>query len=170
MAVAVENQISSSRRVLGMVATLIGAVLIGGIIAFAAQYFYLVILYPVIMATAAGTLSAVWNTEQRSHFFVVLSAVVLGLIIYGSYRYGEYLLFLRGLDSDVAVSFWEFTNLTAKLGISISRGSTEIALNESMTWAYWGIELLLVCVVSIWGAFEIRKNLKNNGTIFKQNQ
>jgi hypothetical protein len=160
MTIPIENQISSTRRIFGIIATMIGAVVIGGIIAFAAQYVYLIILFPLLMATAAGTLTAIWATEQKNRLIVVMLALALGLIIYGAYRYGEYLLFIR--DLDVSVTFWEFITLTAKLGISISRRSTEISLNEGMTWAYWGLELLLVVGVSVWGAFEIRKNLKQN--------
>src|SRR5260221_2378954 len=91
--------------ILMLIAAVVGGVIIGGIVAFVSQFFYLIILMPLLMAAAGGwvMVQAIKMGKVRSRSTALIFGVLIGLIIYGTYRYGEYVIVGRPAIKQVFV-------------------------------------------------------------------
>lgn len=75
--------------------TMVGGVLIGGITAVIGRFIYLIIAFPVGMGYLGGKgiELAVKHGKVRNPLLAATFGLLVGFIIYGTYRYGEYLFF-----------------------------------------------------------------------------
>jgi hypothetical protein len=175
---------SSSVPILGLllliIVTVIVAVVVGIGVGLLSQLFYLIILMPLGMGAIGGWAIA-WAVRQgrvRSGFIALIFGLLVGLGIYGIYRYTEYFMFqqevrqvarerqstLTDAQIELAINdqlieevgqsgFVGFTLLRAKEGESIKLGrtgssGTPIKLSTPLTWGYWGIELLVIAGIA----------------------
>jgi hypothetical protein len=135
-----------------VIAVLIGSVLIGGIIAIGAQFVYPIIIFPIIMGAAAGILAMGTTLRLTKHgrLIGVLLAIASALVIYGSYRYCDYLLFLRKLnDPTIQVDFGQYLRLSAAVGETLQIRTMQVELGEALTWGHWAVELALVVGIAV---------------------
>ncbi|MCU0497936.1 MAG: hypothetical protein MUF87_11345 [Anaerolineae bacterium] len=149
-----------------LIGTALAIVIVGGVIAFISVQFelYLIIVFPILMAAIGGFLAAWWSKELPidNRLLIAFLAVVLGLAIYGAYRFGEYLFVLNAAEISMsAMSFGEFLELSASMGMSIGdvgSGSGDMEFNEQSTQIFWLIEMAVIALTSIYFAFSSRKN------------
>ncbi len=159
-----------------VLAAVVGGVVVGALVAVAAHFIYLVVLFPMIMGLVGGAIvvAVVKSGKVRSPWIAGLFGLLIGLIIYGTYRYGEYIDAQRqfydvikakydqinetdsaGLldkylsDETGSTGFMGYVLLDAKQGVKITRTvstSTESGMTfaGNMAWIYWGIELLAI--------------------------
>jgi hypothetical protein len=135
-----------------VIGILVGSVLIGGVIAIGAEFVYPVIIFPIIMGAGIGILVVGTTLRLKKHVRLIglVLAITASLVMYSSYRYGAYLLFLRKLTGPtVQMDFGQYLRLTAAVGETLRIGTTEIELSEAATWAYWGAELLSIVVIAV---------------------
>jgi len=161
---------------LGLIlATIIGSLVIGGLVFAVSHLIYLIVLFPLVMGAVGGGLLAlvVRSSKIRSPIIAGLFGLLLGIGILGVYRFAEYYIDFRNevttavreeggedvsqeeidqfiddvLQEEVGASgFLGYLRYSATLGTTITRSSSEIALDENATWIYWGIELLIVAL------------------------
>jgi hypothetical protein len=137
------------------IAVVVGMALIAGIIAFVAyHFFYMIIIFTLLIAVAGGIFGWLWADRLGfgSSLWALPVGAVCGLIIYGLYRYFEYLLFMGELDGAISLTFWEYTTFIAEQGFTFSRrpGSSGIELSETIVWIYWAVEIVAVAGLSGW--------------------
>ena len=139
------------KLVIGGILTALICAAVGAAAGFASYNgFYLIVLFPIIMAFVAGTGIGFFARGTNSPaLLLVLMALVCGLIAYGSYRITEYLLVVREVGSSVGLSFIDFLDFSADLGTTISRGSSEITLDRNATIIYWIVEIVVVVIFSM---------------------
>ncbi len=144
---------------------------------------FLICIFPLIMGFLGGAfmIAAVKVGKVRSPLLAALFGLLAGIAIVGVFRGGEYYFswihdsamraaarqnrdatdqeiaikaIQMGLQDINVADFMEFNQRLASAGTSISYRSTDIELNETMTWALWGIEALaivLICIVMPFG-------------------
>jgi len=105
----------STRRVSGsgirllIAASLVGGLVIGGLAFVAANVLYVAVVFPLALAYA-GTVTIEWAiTRGKTRNRVVAAAfgLLLGLLIFLSYQYGQYLSFRQQAGAFVAYTFEE---------------------------------------------------------------
>jgi hypothetical protein len=143
-----------------IIASVFVIVFVGGIVAFVDQQlgFYLIVLFPILMGALGGFVGKTFAQQANiSLVWAALIGILIGILTYFAYRYGDYLLFLPKLAAEgvtASVSFIEYTELQAELGITLSRvasSSSGIELKGQQVWIYWGAELLLIVVGAVAG-------------------
>jgi hypothetical protein len=153
-----------------VIGSLIGAILIGVLFAVVSQFLDLIILYPLLMGAFGGMFVAFGaeRLQVKSRLLMVVLGVLLGLLIYGTYRYTDYLLFVRKLNDDsakpISVTFDEYLRLTAAFGFSIARvaesDANGLELKDAGVWLFWGLELLCATVGGGYFALRLRERVK----------
>ncbi len=132
--------------------TLIGSVIIGGVVALAGQITYLIILFPLLMGGVGGVIAAgnVVRFGVQKRWVATLIGAGLGMLIYGSYRYSDYLLFLGHTHGNTPLQFIDYLRLVAAFGTTVQAGTSalRLPLGETLTWIYWIFEICLVVGVS----------------------
>jgi hypothetical protein len=109
-------QVRSSVPIFGLIlmvlAAVVGGVIIGGIVAFVSQFFYLILLMPVLMAAAGGWImkQAVMMGKVRSGAIAFFFGILIGLIIYGTYRFGEYYVERQKAHAELVEQFGSQVN------------------------------------------------------------
>lgn len=161
------------RSVLLLVAAIVGGLVVGGVVAFISQFIYLIILFPILMgAVAAFIMSAgVKFLKIPSAGLAAFVALVLGLVLYTSLHYGQYLLFVQEMHTVVeqelgitdaasanelidlflaeetgATGFVGFILVEVDAGFSVERttGSSSLPISGPIIWVYWFIELAVI--------------------------
>lgn len=158
----------------------LGGAVVGGAIAFIARWIYLLLIFPALMGFTSGsaTTVAIKKGKVRSPLVGLLFGVLAGLMTYGAYHGGEYLLIRQsfakeieaelGQDMDPTATntlieaflqeqtgssgFVGYLKFSAKQGLSIGRAGSSsdgIPLNETFTWIYWLIELAIIEAISV---------------------
>lgn len=130
--------------------TLIGCLLISGVIAFAEhQFFYMPLLFPALMGLAGGIFAWVVLEERdlQGTWWAALGGVLAGTFIFITYRYMSYLLAMQ--DIRIELSFWVYTQRLAEFGTELARrpGSAGIELGEVAVWVLWLVELGIVMIL-----------------------
>jgi hypothetical protein len=80
--------------ILMLMATIVGGIVIGAVVAFVDQYIYLIFVFPLLMGVIAGGLIA-WIVrvgKVRSPFVAILFGILIAAVVYGVYHYGTYYL------------------------------------------------------------------------------
>lgn len=159
-----------------ILATIIGSLVIGGLVFAVSHVIYLIVLFPFVMGALGGGLLSlvVKSSKVRSPFIAGLVGLILGVGIIGVYRFAEYYIDFRNevtsvvraeeggedvsqeeidqfidevLEEEVgSPGFIGYIKYSATLGTTISRTSSEVTLDENATWVYWGVELLIVAL------------------------
>ncbi|MEE3719826.1 hypothetical protein V2H45_24090 [Tumidithrix elongata RA019] len=146
-------------------------VVIGGVVAFISQFFYFIVLFPLVMGGASGAAIAwaVHKGKVRNPLVAMSFAALSGLVMYGTMNYGQYLLFWQEAfktaekempQTDRATvnqmletylkeqtdssGFVGYLKYAAKKGIDITKSGSKIHLDETFTWFYWLIELAVI--------------------------
>jgi hypothetical protein len=143
---------------------------------------FLICIFPLIMGFLGGAfmIAAVKVGKVRSPLIAAIFGLLAGIAIVGVFRGAEYYFTVihedalriagrqnrEATDEEVLLQsipiglervdgeeFIEFNKLLAEFGTSISYRSTEIELNETMTWALWGIEALAIVIICIFMPF-----------------
>ncbi len=168
-----------------LLATMIGSLVIGGLVFAVSHLIYLVILFPFMMGALGGAILtlAVKRGKVRSPIFAGLFGLVIGVGIVGVNRFAEYEIDFHNQARDAILDeaggdipqdqvdefidavledetgspgFIGYLKYSAQQGTTLSRstGSSELTLDETGTWVYWGIELLIVMGLSAGMAFK----------------
>lgn len=151
--------------------SLVSGVAIGGATAFIGKFIYFIVLFPLGMGFATGSVLgfAVKKGKIRSPITALGIGLLGGIVTYGSLMYGQYMNFQQETasimereynvtDKNLAneqinvflqqetgsSGFVGFLKLSAKEGTSISRGSSKLKLNDTFTYLLWLIELGIV--------------------------
>lgn len=158
------------------------AVVTGGVVAFVSQFVYLVVMFPLVMGAIAAFCGMLVHTKSL-RLVAMLIGLLCGVVIYGSYRVGEYLIDRQktidkvtsqtGADPAMASKlldqflkadtgydgFIGYVISSAREGIQITRAtsSTGIKLDEKATWIYWIIELIIVVALGASGGLRGRQ-------------
>lgn len=165
-----------------ILATIIGSLLIGGLAFAVSNLIYLIILFPLVMGALGGGLLAlvVKSSKIRSPIIAALFGLLMGVAIIGTVHFLDYYITDRNefretvygssaqdvpqeqVDRDMDEFLLEETGSTgfigdlkfnASFGMTITRSSSEITLDETATWVYWGVELLMVALICAGLAF-----------------
>jgi hypothetical protein len=132
--------------------SIVGAIVIGAFVAFLGQAVYLIIIFPLLMGIAGGifSLANVLRFDIQRRSIAILIGIGLGALIYISYRYSDYLLFIRTLSSAKSLAFFDYLRLSAALGTTVGAGvsALRVPFGETATWVYWLVEALLVIGLS----------------------
>jgi hypothetical protein len=173
-----------------ILATIVGSLVIGGLVFAVSHLIYLIILFPFVMGAIGGALLSlvVKSSKVRSPIVAALFGLILGIGIIGVYRFAEYYIDFRNevttairedggedvpqeeIDQFIDESLQEevgspgfigYIKYSATLGTTISRTSSEVTLDETATWVYWGIELLIVALFSAGMAFKAARQSFN---------
>jgi hypothetical protein len=151
--------------------SLVSGVAIGGATAFISKFIYFIVLFPIGMGFATGSVLgfAVKRGKIRSPITALGLGLLGGLVTYGSLIYGQYMNFQKETatimereynvkDKNLAneqinaflqqetgsSGFVGFLKMAAKEGTSISKGSSKLKLNDTFTYLLWLIELGIV--------------------------
>lgn len=157
-----------------LLAVLVGGAAIGGATYLLGKLIYLVCLFPILMGVVGGGILAVASRlgKVRNPWVVTLFGLLMGVSIYGSYFFFSYLGFREEIYTQVVgdyqveraivdqfidetleqeygqPGFLGFLAASAEEGVQVGRvgssSSSQINLQGTMAWIYWGIELLLV--------------------------
>lgn len=154
-------------------AAIMGGLVIGGIVAFIAQFFYLIFLFPLIMGGIAAfvMVAGVNGLKIPNAAIAALAAVVLSTVLYTTLHYGQYLTFLQQAHADVALElgdvdaasvdglidlflleetgatgFVGYMLLQVDSGFSVGRAtsSSSLPISGSIIWIYWFIEFAVI--------------------------
>ncbi|MEM9771967.1 MAG: hypothetical protein AAF889_10315 [Cyanobacteria bacterium P01_D01_bin.73] len=136
--------------------TVLGNVLVGGLIHLLGRLIYIILVFPLLMGATAGGIAfaASYGGKIRNPVLTVAAGLLGGLCIYGTTHGADYLLFRSESGSRVdqlleervgESGFSGYLKYYAQQGISIGKiGRDGINLGETGTWIYWLVELALV--------------------------
>lgn len=134
--------------------TLIGGIGPGLFLAVQSRLIYVIFVYPIIMTIGSGLCAAVGVIAFRLRIgsAIVLWAIAIGLLMYGSYRATDYLMSVRTQSAEAgnpaSITFIDYVKQKAKSGqpiASVGGNESGLSLSEPLTWLYWGAELVMIC-------------------------
>lgn len=159
----------------------------GGIVGFISQFFYLILLFPIVMGGAAGTAIAMTakSSKVRNPMVAALFGTLTAFITYASMNYVQYITFKQELRKEIIAEsgksddanveqltndvlkeatgdtgFIGYIKFSAQQGMSINRAGRSgkgISLDENATWIYWLIELAIIDGLAMYLAFAAAK-------------
>jgi hypothetical protein len=166
------NQVPSAGLTWMLLSSIIGGAAIGGITHLIARFIYLIILFPLAMGFAGGTVTAiaVRQGKVRNPSIAALFGALTGLVLYGSMHVSDYWQFKQAATAEItqriepsnqaeieqlidaflqektgSTGFWGYLKYSAQEGVSIGRAASNGAnLGETGTWIYWTIEFLVI--------------------------
>jgi hypothetical protein len=172
------NKLSCLGFVLLFLCTTLGAVTIGALAFGVSKAAYLVLLFPLLMGLAGGSLN-LWAISQgkvRNPWLATISGLLTGVVIYGVFLYGGYLLYRSDkigwaentspaekseveadldrsiLDTTGHPGFWGYLDQQAKNGVVIvgekQSNSPPIIIKDRGAWINWIGELLIICGIT----------------------
>ncbi len=165
-----------------ILATIIGSLIIGGLVFAVSHLIYLIVLFPFIMGALGGGLLSlvVKSSKVRSPIIAGLFGIIMGIGIIGTVHFLDYYITDRNefrafvieemgedvpqeevdafldeflLEETGSSGFIGDLKFNAQQGTTITRTSSEITLDENGTWVYWGVELLIVALLGAGMAF-----------------
>jgi hypothetical protein len=147
---------------LTVVLSFISALLIGAVVSFFHQWFYLVLVFPAAMGAGVGAagISAIRSGKLRSPLLGGLVGIAAGILVMLTSLYGDYLRVLwevhtqapelRALEQDF--SFVEFMDMRADQGVAIGRvgrgNDKGMNLGYIGSYIYWGVEIALAAGIA----------------------
>jgi hypothetical protein len=174
------NKISFVGLALMFFSATVGAVTIGAVAFGVSRAMYLVLLFPLLMGLAGGILNlwAIGWGKVRNLWVATIGGLLTGLVIYGVFLYGGYLLYRSEkigwtdgasaiekaeveadldrsiFDSNGISGFWGYLNNKSKEGLVIvgkkQIGSSPIVVKDRGVWINWAIELITICGITTW--------------------
>ena len=154
------------------VSSLVSGVAIGGATAFIGKFIYFIVLFPLGMGFATGSVLgfAVKKGKIRNPLIAIGLGLLGGLVTYGALKYGQYINFQQELvtvmerehaDTDKYLAreqidtilqektgssgFVGFVKIAAQEGITISRsGRGGFTIKDNFAYLLWLIELVIV--------------------------
>lgn len=169
------NEVPNSGFTWLTVTALVGGVAIGGVASFAGQFFYLIILFPVLMGAGGGFLQsyAVNQGKVRNPLIAGTFAILMGVIVCGTMHGGDYLSWKEKdkqssnfteeeidnllLSETGSKGFLGYQKFLAQQGVGITRGSSKVELKNEWAWGYWAIELAIISGITAFMAFAAAK-------------
>jgi hypothetical protein len=174
------NKISFVGLALLFLAATVGAVAIGAVAFGVSRAVYLVLLFPLLMGLAGGSLNlwAIGWGKVRNLWVATISGLLTGMMIYGVFLYGGYLLYRSEkigwtegasvtekaeVEADLDRSIVETNGIPGFLGYLNSKskdglvivgknqlGHSPIVVKGQGAWINWAIELLTICGITTW--------------------
>jgi hypothetical protein len=156
----------------------VGAIAIGVLAFGVSKAAYLVLIFPLLMGLAGGGLNlwAIGQGKIRNPWVATISGLLTGLVIYGVFLYGGYLLYRSekigwaegaspiekaevSADLDRSIvdntghhGFWGYLHHQAENGLVIvgknRSNSPPIMVKDRGVWINWAIELLTICGIT----------------------
>jgi hypothetical protein len=129
------------------------ALVIGAVVSFLHQWFYLVLFFPLGMGLGVGAAGAagVRVGKVRSPLAAGALGVTAGVLVMLVSHLGDYLLWLRQLEqvagpraAELRLTFLEFMNLRAEQGVTLSKvgqGDKGMNLGYIGSYIYWLVEV-----------------------------
>jgi hypothetical protein len=155
-----------------MLFAILGGILFGILVRFISNYFWLIVLFPIIVGFVAGIIYAqgIRIFRVRSAIAAALAGMLMGLLIYLTSYYLQYREFMELLREFIAsyddplllehdlfhlgapegeeLTFWHYMNLEAAEGFSIGRGGRRgIQVSGIFVWLYWIFEVGLTGLI-----------------------
>jgi hypothetical protein len=148
--------------------SLVSGVAIGGATAFLGKFIYFIVLFPLGMGFATGSILgfAVKKGKIRSPIKALGLGLLGGIVTYGALMYGQYMNFQQEIITEYKITdktlaneeinaflqqetgssgFVGFVKISAKEGITISgRGSSKITIKDNFVYLLWLLELGVV--------------------------
>lgn len=180
------NKVTSTGIKWLLLSSVIGGVAIGGLTHLISLLVYLIVLFPLGMGFAGGTVmvAAIRKGKVRNPAIATLFGILTGLLIYGSLHGAGYWQFkqlasgqitkeLEGVSDNQSNNiidtflqektgskgFLGYLKHNAQQGVSIGRlESTGTNLGETGTWIYWLIELAIIDIMIAAIAYSTAKN------------
>lgn len=127
------------------------------------NFFSLIIAFPIIMGLAGGFMAqkVISRTDGERSWWATLLGIVLALLVYGVYRYGEYYLTFQdyGTQIKAIATFRNYLDWSAAQGFSISRtGSSSsnsgVDIEGQGVWIFWGVEILIMLFMAFSSSHE----------------
>lgn len=170
------NRVPFGGLLLLLIGAVFTAALLGGLLFAVSHLIYLIVLFPLIAGFLGGAIMAaiVRTGKVRSPIIAGLFGLVAGVGIIGVYNFAQYYIDFRNearnaiiedsgdditqqeideiidfvLEDEVGdTGFIGYLKFSAREGTTISRGSSELKLDETATWIYWGAELVVVALI-----------------------
>lgn len=169
------NKVPSAGFTRLTVTALIGGLAIGGAASFIGQFFYLIVLFPILMGTGGGFLQsyAVNRGKVRNPLIAGTFAILMGAIICGTMHGGTYLTGKEKFkqasnfteeeldnllqDQTGSKGFLGYQKFLAQQGVGISYRSSKFELKNEWAWGYWAIELAIISGITAVMAFAAAK-------------
>lgn len=172
------NKIPFLGLILLFLSATLGAVTIGALAFGVSKAAYLVLLFPVLMGLAGGSLNlwAIGQGKVRNPGVATICGFCTGLVIYGIFLYGGYLLYrsekigwaegassiekaevVADLDRSIVddtgyPGFWGYLNHQAHNGLVIvgkkQSNSPPIIVKDRGVWLNWAVELFAICGIT----------------------
>lgn len=168
------NKITSAGMTWLALSAIVGGVAIGTLTHFIALFVYLIILFPLGMGVAGGTVTAIATRrgKVRNPAISGLFGVLTGIILYSTMHLADYWQFQRSATEEItkelgqttpsdqvldqflqqetgATGFWGYLKYSAKQGVSIGRvGRKGANLGETGTWIYWALEFGVITAMT----------------------
>lgn len=142
---------------------LVAAVLVGWLAGFIGQWFYLVVLFPIVIGLALGGIGMVFIKvgKLRSPLLAGIAAGLSGIMAMGTMHYVNY---QRALDEaakqmpvardalEQGISFAKYLDLSAEEGVTIGRAAAHndkgMNLGYVGSYLYWLVEVFVVAAVA----------------------
>ena len=180
------NKVTSTGLKWLLLSSVIGGLAIGGLTHLISLLVYLIVLFPLGMGFAGGTVmvAAIRQGKVRNPAIATLFGILTGLLMYGSLHGAGYWQFkqlaseqitkeLEGVSDNQSNNiidtflqektgskgFLGYLKHNAQQGVSIGRlESTGTNLGETGTWIYWLIELAIIDITIAAIAYSTAKN------------
>jgi hypothetical protein len=159
------QRISLPGLMLVSAATFAGAVLIGGLVGFLHQWFYIVLIFPAGIGLLVG-LCGVGGLRAGKFAHPLLAGfvgLIGGCLAMLAMHYFEYYQFLHVLDDDDRIvwhegglGFREFVDIRAQQGVTITRTGRKGGMNLGYTgsYIYWAVEVLIAAGLAAWMMYQ----------------
>ena len=135
---------------------LVAAVALGWLASFIGQWFYLIFLFPFVIAillVIVGAKIGQW-THLRNGLIAGIAGLFAGVVSITSMHYFDSVRFFDTPEVKQAfaalppetrpATFPRYMDLMATQGVGIGRGGDGLNLGYVGSWIYWGVEMLLV--------------------------
>ncbi|WP_445249737.1 hypothetical protein [Microcoleus sp. OTE_8_concoct_300] len=180
------NKVTSTGLKWLLLSSVIGGLAIGGLTHLISLLVYLIVLFPLGMGFAGGTVmvAAIRQGKVRNPAIATLFGVITGLLLYGSLHGAGYWQFKQSASEQItkelegvsdnqsnniidtflqektgSKGFLGYLKHNAQQGVSIGRlESTGTNLGETGTWIYWLIELAIIDITIAAIAYSTAKN------------
>lgn len=170
------NRVPFGGLLLLLIGAVFTAALLGGLLFAVSHLIYLIVLFPLIAGFIGGAIMAaiVRAGKVRSPVIAGFFGLLAGVGIIGIYNFAQYYIDFRNearsaivedsgdditqqeideiidfvLEDEVGdTGFIGYLKFSAREGTTISRGSSDLTLDETATWIYWGAELVVVALI-----------------------
>lgn len=182
------NKVSKKHWYWLVIVSCLGGASLGLVTSVIALFIYPVILFPMLLGATGGFMNRVGikRAKVRNPLIGGISGLLMGVSIYGSMTFGDYLFFQQEVLTEVkkmnpalsskeakqrlnqwlltktgSSGFIGFIKASAEKGVDVVSykliGSTSVTMSQKGSYIYWLLEFLLIETFIIWVSFSATK-------------